>query len=69
MCRRVSYKKTCEKIDFFAPLKSLKKGVGSISQCTDPRIRIRTKMSQILNTGSLKIPIRIRLMIIKCLRM
>jgi hypothetical protein len=39
MCLRVSYKKKSLKF-FFASLKSLKKGVGSVSQSTDPRIRI-----------------------------
>ena len=29
MCLRVSYKKNLKKYNFFAPLKSLKKGVGS----------------------------------------
>jgi hypothetical protein len=47
MYLRVSYKKKYEKITFFASFKSLKKGVGSISQrygSGDP-VRIRTKMS------------------------
>jgi hypothetical protein len=54
--------KKYEKPIFFAFLKSLKKGVGSglgsrsgsgsISRGTDPRIGIRTKMSQISNTAS-----------------
>ncbi len=57
MCPRESYKKKKFKKykQFFASLKSLKKGVGfgSVSQRggLDPRIRIRTKMSQIPNTG------------------
>ncbi len=46
MCLRVSYKKKIFKKYFFASLKSLKKGVG-------PRIRIRTKMIRIPNTGDI----------------
>jgi hypothetical protein len=64
MCLRVSY--NYKKKLFFASLKSLKKGVGSgvgsgvrsgsgagfgsLVRDTDPRIRIRTKMSRIPNT-------------------
>jgi hypothetical protein len=54
MCPRASCKEKYEKITFFCILKSLKKGVrsGSVNQRgTDLRIRIRTKMSGIPNTG------------------
>jgi hypothetical protein len=61
MCLQVSYKKNMKKF-FFASLKSLKKEVGSkvdmdpdpLVRCTDPRIRICTKMSRIPNTGRYK---------------
>jgi hypothetical protein len=56
MCQRVIYKeKNTKKQIFLASLKLLNKGigsgVGSVSQSTDPRIRIRTGMSRISNTG------------------
>jgi hypothetical protein len=59
MCLWESYKKKYEEKNFFlATLKSMKKGVGSgdpdpLVRGTDPgiRIRIRTKMSRILNTN------------------
>ncbi len=65
----VNYKKKYERNknkNFFASLKSMKKGVGSgvgsgsVSQRRgsanpDPQIRIRTNMSQIPNSGDLKI--------------
>jgi hypothetical protein len=57
----VSYKKKIGKNNFLASLKSLKKGVGSISQkygSGDPD-RIRTKMSRIPNTGVLRVLILI----------
>jgi hypothetical protein len=38
--------KKMKKHNFLASLKSLKKGVGSINQGTDPGIRICTKMSR-----------------------
>jgi hypothetical protein len=43
-----------EKINFFTSLKSLKKGVGPLVRGMDPgiRLRIRTKMSRIHNTGT-----------------
>ncbi len=58
MCQRVSYKK---KYFFFASLKSRRKesdpksDPDPLARGTDPRIqiRIRTKMSRILNTGFL----------------
>ncbi len=59
MCRRESYKKKFqkyEKIIFFASLKSLKKVVGSRigSGAGFGSMRIRTKMSRIPNTASVK---------------
>jgi hypothetical protein len=59
MFLRVSYRKKYE-IFFLASLKSLKKDWDSeldpnlLVRGTDPRIRIRTKMSQIPNTELLR---------------